>query len=180
MNDWSGPGGTLVDGSVPLSPAAFLARLESLEIPHRSFEHAPVFTVEESKRSRGNLGGAHVKNLFLRNKKGDMWLVTCLEDRRVDLKRLGENLGAGRLSFASPERLMKYLGVVPGAVTTFAVINDSGGAVNVALDRMLLEASHINLHPLTNAMTITIAARDLPRFLEAVGHPPRIIDFDRP
>ncbi len=168
----------LADGSAPLSPAEFLVKLESLGIAHSTFEHAPVFTVEESKRARGNLDGAHVKNLFLRNKKGNMWLVTCLEDRQVDLKSLGERLGAGRFSFASAERLMKYLGVIPGAVTTFAAIHDTTGAVRVALDNALLNASRINLHPLTNAMTTTIRSADLLRFLEAVGHPPEIIQFE--
>lgn len=178
MNDASGIEATLVDGGKPLSPAEFLARLESLEIVHTTFEHEPVFTVEESKRMRGDLDGAHVKNLFLRNKKGVMWLVTCLEDRPVDLKWLAETLGAGRFSFASPERLMKYLGVIPGAVTTFAAINDTTGSVRVALDRALLDAERINLHPLTNAMTTTIASTDLLRFLEAIGHPAQLISFE--
>jgi Ala-tRNA(Pro) deacylase len=168
----------LADGGTPLSPARFLARLEALGITHETFEHAPVSTVVESKRERGSLNGAHVKNLFLRNKKGAMWLVTCLEDRSVDLKWLGETLGAGRFSFASPERLMKYLGVIPGAVTTFAAINDRTGSVRIALDSALLDASRINLHPLTNAMTTTIGAADLLRFLEAVHHPPTLVEFE--
>jgi Ala-tRNA(Pro) deacylase len=171
---------TLADGGTPLSPAGFLAKLESLSITHQTFEHDPVFTVEESKRMRGRLDGAHVKNLFLRNKKGAMWLVTCLEDRSVDLKWLGDTLGAGRFSFASPERLMKYLGVIPGAVTTFAAVNDNTGSVRIALDSALLEASRINLHPLTNAMTTTIEPADLLRFLDAVGHSPTLIEFEGP
>lgn len=178
MTDTSGTGSILSDSSGPLSPAEFLARLESLGIAHKTFEHDPVFTVEESKRMRGDLDGAHVKNLFLRNKKGSMWLVTCHEDRPVDLKWLAETLGAGRFSFASPERLMRYLGVVPGAVTTFAAINDTTGSVKVALDSGLLNASRINLHPLTNAMTTTVTSTDLLRFLDAVGHPPTLIEFE--
>lgn len=178
MNDESEIPAILADGGAPLSPAEFLARLETLGIAHDTFEHAPVFTVEESKQMRGDLDGAHVKNLFLRNKKGAMWLITCLEDRPVDLKWLAGTLGAGRFSFASPQRLMKYLGVIPGAVTTFAAINDTTGSVRVALDRHLLDASRINLHPLTNAMTTTINSSDLVSFLDAVGHPPRIIDFE--
>ena len=85
-----------------------------------------MFTVEEAKRLRGELPGGHTKNLFLRNKKGRMWLVVCLEDREIDLKALGEQLESGRLSFASADRLMTYLGVVPGAVTPFAALNDTG------------------------------------------------------
>ncbi|MDH3411762.1 MAG: prolyl-tRNA synthetase associated domain-containing protein, partial [Gammaproteobacteria bacterium] len=100
------------------------------------------------------------------------------EDRRVDLRWLADTLGAGRFSFASPRRLMKHLGVIPGAVTTFAIVNDSTKSVRVALDSALLEAGRINLHPLTNAMTTTIRSADLLRFLEAVGHPPEMIDFE--
>lgn len=161
-----------------MTPAAFIEYLDSLGIAHRSFEHAPVYTVQESKQMRGKLEGAHVKNLFLRNKKGGMWLVTCLEDRQIDLKRLAERLGAGRFSFGSAERLMRFLGVVPGAVTAFAVINDSGGSVKLALDKDLLESPLINLHPLTNAMTTAISPADLLRFLDSVDHAPEIIDLD--
>jgi Ala-tRNA(Pro) deacylase len=178
MSGGSAAPAMLADGSAPLTPGEFLARLEAIGIGHETFEHAPVFTVEESKRMRGELDGAHVKNLFLRNKKGVMWLVTCLEDRQLDLKSLGEMLDAGRFSFASPERLMKYLGVIPGAVTAFAVINDTTGLVNFALDRALLNATCINLHPLTNTMTTAITPADLRKFLEAVNHPPTLIDFD--
>ena len=180
MNGEGAAPATLADGSAPLTPGEFLARLEAIGIAHETFEHAPVFTVEESKRMRGQLDGAHVKNLFLRNKKGVMWLVTCLEDRQLDLKSLGEMLGAGRFSFASPERLMKYLGVIPGAVTAFAVINDKTGSVKFALDRALLGTTRINLHPLTNAMTTAIAPADLQKFLDAVSHAPTLIDFDAP
>ncbi len=170
-------GGCLIGGTPPATPEDLLARLEALGIAQASVEHPPVFTVVEAKALRGELPGAHIKNLFLRNKKGAMWLVPCLEDRRIDLKDLGERLGAGRLSFGSAERLMHYLGVLPGAVTPFAVINDHGGAVTVALDRALLERDPVNCHPLTNTRTTAIAARDLVRFLEAEGHPPQIIEF---
>ena len=107
----------LADGAPPATPAALFARLEVLGIASRSFEHDPVYTVEEAKALRGELPGAHIKNLFLRNKKGKMWLVTCLEDRQVDLKALGIRLEAGRFSFGSAERLMTNLGVEPGSVT---------------------------------------------------------------
>ena len=170
-------GGRLIDGTPPATPEDLLARLETLGIAQASVEHPPVFTVAEAKALRGELPGAHDKNLFLRNKKGVMWLVTCLEDRRIDLKDLGERLGAGRLSFGSAQRLVHYLGVLPGAVKPFAVVNDHGGAVTVALDRELLDLDPVNCHPLTNTRTTAIAARDLVRFLEAEDHPPQIIDF---
>src|SRR5689334_25118925 len=120
-----------------LTPQQLFARLEALGLAHRSVEHAPVFTVEEAKAHRGELPGGHIKNLFLRNKKEEMWLVVVEEDKRIDLKALGELLGAGKLSFGSPDRLMTYLGVLPGAVTPFAIINDKGGKVKVVLDKDL-------------------------------------------
>src|SRR3954470_22822019 len=99
-----------------LDPQQLFVRLDQLGIAHRTVEHPPVFTVEEAKALRGSLPGGHVKNLFLRNKKGAMWLVVAEEDRAIDLKALGEAIGAGRVSFGSPERLMAHLGVIPGAV----------------------------------------------------------------
>src|SRR5215471_12383782 len=129
-----------------LSPQQLFARLAELGLAHNTVEHAPVFTVEEAKAHRGELPGIHVKNLFLRNKKEQMWLVVALEDRAVDLKRLGEQLGAGRLSFGSPERLRNYLGVEPGSVTPFAVINDTAHAVRLVLDAGLKGGAPINAH----------------------------------
>jgi len=140
-------------------------------------EHRPVFTVAESKGLRAEFPGGHTKNLFLRNKKGRMWLVTCLEDRVIDLKELAERLGAGRFSFASAQRLMHYLGVIPGAVTPFAVINDHGGVVHMVLDAGLLEHDPLNFHPLDNAMTTAVSADGLLRFLEYADHPPQIVEL---
>lgn len=168
--------GTLADGSHPASPEELLARLDELGIEHRTVEHAPVFTVEEAKAARGPLDGAHTKNLFVRDKKGAMWLIVALEDRRVDLKALAGALGHNRFSFGSAERLMKYLGVIPGAVTPLAVINDAGGSVRVALDEGLRDFSPWNFHPLDNARTTAISPEGMLRFLEAVGHAPRWID----
>src|SRR5262252_8405986 len=136
-----------------LSPQQLFDHLAQLGIAQRTVEHPPVFTVEEAKALRGDLPGHHVKNLFLRNKKEEMWLVVALEDRAIDLKRLGEALGAGRLSFGSPERLRRHLGVEPGSVTPFAVINDSAHQVRLVLDRGLEDGGPINAHPLTNTMT---------------------------
>jgi Ala-tRNA(Pro) deacylase len=160
-----------------LSPQQLFARLEELGLAHATVEHAPVFTVEQAKAHRGTLPGHHIKNLFLRNKKEEMWLVVALEDRAIDLKRLGEMLGAGRLSFCSPERLSKYLGVEPGSVTPFAVINDTAHQVTLVLDRELQAEGPINAHPLTNAMTSAISLADLLRFFEATGHTPHWLDF---
>jgi len=160
-----------------LSPQHLFARLDALGLAHRTVEHAPVFTVEQAKQHRGVLPGHHIKNLFLRNKKEAMWLVVALEDREIDLKRLGEALGAGRLSFGSPERLRRHLGVEPGSVTPFALLNDTGHRVTLVLDRGLAEGGPLNAHPLTNTMTTAISFADLSRFFEATGHKPQWLDF---
>ena len=161
----------------PTTPDQLIAHLEALGIRTRTVTHPPVFTVEEAKALRGDLPGAHIKNLFLRNKKGEMWLVVAEESRSIDLKALGERLGAGRLSFGSPERLMTYLGVLPGAVTPFALINDRNGQVKVALDKAILDRDPVNCHPLTNDMTTAITPRDLLAFIESSGHKAMIIDL---
>jgi len=160
-----------------LSPQQLFARLDGLGIAHRTVEHAPVFTVDEAKTHRGTLPGHHIKNLFLRNKKEEMWLVVALEDRAIDLKRLGEVLGAGRLSFGSAERLRRHLGIEPGSVTPLALINDRERLVQLVLDRGLSDGAPVNVHPLVNTMTTAMAPADLLRFFAATGHPPRWLDF---
>jgi Ala-tRNA(Pro) deacylase len=160
-----------------LSPQQLFARLEQLGIAERTVEHPAVFTVEEAKALRGDLPGHHIKNLFLRNKKEEMWLVVALEDRAIDLKRLGETLGAGRLSFGSAERLKRHLAVEPGSVTPLALINDPSRTVRLALDRGLADGGPVNAHPLVNTMTTAMAAADLLRFFAATGHEPRWLDF---
>jgi Ala-tRNA(Pro) deacylase len=160
-----------------LIPQQLFDRLAELGISHHTVEHEPVFTVEQAKEHRGVLPGHHIKNLFLRNKKEEMWLVVALEDRAIDLKRLGEVLGAGRLSFGSPERLRTWLGVEPGSVTPFSVINDTRHKVALVLDRGLERDGPINAHPLTNTMTSALSMADLQRFFAATGHVPRWLDF---
>jgi Ala-tRNA(Pro) deacylase len=169
--------------SLPTSPEQLLARLAQLGIETKTTDHVPVFTVEESQKVSRDMSGGHIKNLFLRNKREEMWLVTVEENRRVDLKKLGETLtgetgGNAKLSFGSADRLMTYLGVIPGAVTPFAVINDKGRKVKMVLDRHLLDCNPINAHPLVNFKTTAIAPLDLLKFLEAEGHAPQFVDFD--
>ncbi len=161
----------------PKTAVELLAKLDALNITHRTFQHEPVFTVEESEKIKLEMPGAHSKNLFLRNKKGKMWLFSTLGNKRIDLKLLGEQLGAGRLSFGSPERLMHNLGVIPGAVTPFATINDTQGAVQMVLDDDFMSYDIVNFHPLDNAMTTALAPNDLLRFLEAVDHPAQLLTF---
>lgn len=161
----------------PATPDDLLDRLAALDIETTTHEHRPVFTVEESRDLRGVLPGAHCKSLFLRNKKGAMWLVVSDEARRLDLKALAEVIGSGRLSFGSPERLMTHLGVEPGSVTPFALINDHGTKVSVVLDADVMAAELANFHPLINNKTTAIRPADLIRFVEDCGHEPRVVDL---
>lgn len=161
-----------------ITPEALLSYLDDLEIAHNTISHPPVFTVEEAKKLRGTLPGANCKSLFLKNKKGDMWLVVVPEDHRVDLEGLAESLGSKRLSFASPERLMGNLGVSPGAVSPLAVVNDLSGDVTVVLSAEILDHDVLNFHPLVNDRTTALAAPDFLRFLRTTGHEPLLLPSD--
>ena len=167
----------LIDGGRPLGSADLFARLDELGVAHQTMDHTPVFTVEEARRLRGRVEGAHSKNLFVRDKKENHWLVSCLSERRVDLKWLASELGTKRLTFCSARRLAGYLGIRRGAVSPFAVLNDVGRVVKVALDAELMDAEPLNFHPLDNSKTTTISKAGLLRFLEAEGHPARVIRF---
>jgi Ala-tRNA(Pro) deacylase len=160
----------------PATPDALFAFLDRLGIAHPTVNHPPLFTVEQSRALRGTIPGGHTKNLFLKDKKGALFLVTALEDAAIELKSLHRRLGAsGRFSFGSAELLREVLGVAPGAVTPFGAINDHDGRVTIVLDAELMAHETINAHPLVNTMTTSMARGDLVRFLEATGHPPRIV-----
>jgi Ala-tRNA(Pro) deacylase len=160
--------------TMPATPADLFAFLDRLGIAHSTVSHPPLFTVEQSRELRGQIPGGHSKNLFLKAKNGALFLVVALEDARIDLKHLHQRLGAGRFSFGSAELMRNVLGVVPGAVTPFAVINDTAQAVSVVLDAAMLRYPVLNYHPLENTRTTAIGRDDLIRFLEATGHKPRI------
>ena len=150
--------------------------LDRLGIAHPTVTHPPLFTVEQSQALRGAIPGGHTKNLFLKDKKGALFLVTALEDAAIELKSLHRRLGAsGRFSFGSADVLLETLGVEPGAVTPFGAINDTAGRVTVVLDAELMRHTTVNAHPLVNTMTTSIGRDDLVRFLESTGHPPRIV-----
>ena len=161
--------------ALPTSPAQLFARLDELGLAHRTITHPPVFTVAEAKRLRRLTQGGHVKNLFLSDKAGGLWLVTLAEDKRVDLKALAGLLGAGKLSFGSPERLRTCLGVYPGSVTALAIINDKQGQVAFVLDQDLLDQTTINVHPLRNDQTTNLRTQDLLAFAEAEHHNPIVM-----
>ena len=165
----------LIDGTRPRGPADLFSRLDELGVPHSTIGHVPVFTVEEARRLRGRIDGAHSKNLFVRDKKEHHWLVSCLAERRIDLKWLALELGTKRLTFCTPRRLAGYLGIRAGAVSPFAVLNDTRGVVRVAIDAELLDREPLNFHPLDNSKTTSISREGLLRFLQAEGHPPKIL-----
>lgn len=163
--------------SEPLTPRALLARLDELGIAASTTEHAPAFSVEDGEAVMGHLPGVHIKNLFLCDAKKVMWLVTMPWNRVVDLKKLPGIIGAARLSFGSADRLMRVLGVAPGSVTPFAVINDTTHQVQVILDAWMMSHEIINAHPLINTMTTSLKSADLMKFFTATGHQPRLVNL---
>jgi 8-oxo-dGTP diphosphatase len=164
---------TLRDPSVPL-----FERLSALGIPSETVAHAPVFTVEHARRHRVCHEGLHLKNLFLRDKKGTMYLVSVREELSIDLGALGRRLGAGKLSFASYERLRNHLGVEPGSVTPLAVLHDTARVVTLVLDAAIPAAERVHCHPLRCDQTTSLRGADLVRFARATGHDPVVVDFD--
>jgi Ala-tRNA(Pro) deacylase len=160
---------------MPASPDDLFALLDRLGIRHATVQHPPLFTVEESQFLRGQIAGGHTKNLFLKDKRGALFLVTALEEAEIDLKSLHRRLGAsGRFSFGSAEQMLATLGVEPGSVTPFGALNDTEARVTVVLDAAMMAHQALNFHPLVNTMTTSIGRDDLVRFLAATGHDARI------
>lgn len=161
---------------MPKSPAELHAYLDGLGISVTTVTHPPLFTVADSQALRGEIPGGHTKNLFLKDKKDNYFLVTVGEEAQVDLKQIHHIIdAASRVSFGKPEALMERLGVVPGAVTAFGLINDDQGLVTFVIDAALLEHDVINAHPLTNEATTSIRADDLLAFARATGHEPHVL-----
>lgn len=155
-----------------------IACLDGMGIVTETVTHPPLFTVEDARAHRDGLDGKHFKNLFLKDRKGGLWLVVCLEDRRVDLNALSRRLGAPRYSFGKPELLAEVLGVTPGAVTPFALINDRDIRVRLVLDVGALGEEPLHFHPLRNDATTRISAADLLAFCRATGHAPLLSEID--
>ncbi len=163
---------------MPATREDLLRFLDSLGIAATTVDHAAVFTVDESQALRGTIAGAHSKNLFLKDKKGALFLVVAEEDAAIDLKHLHTRIGAsGRLSFGQAELLLDKLGVVPGAVTPFGLINDRPPSVRVILDAKLVAAETVNFHPLVNTATTSLTSPDLLAFIRATEHEPEIVDI---
>ena len=160
---------------MPATRSDLLARLAELGIETETLEHEAVFTVEQSSKLERELPGGHTKNLFLKDKKGALFLVVALGSASIDLKTLNKKLGCDRLSFGKPELLMEVLGVLPGAVTPFTLINDKARRVTVVLDADMMRHERLNYHPLENTATTNIARKDFVRFIRACGHEPRVM-----
>ena len=155
-------------------------RLNELDIETQTVEHPALHTVEQSQALRGSIPGGHSKNLFLKCKKGSLWLLVCEEDAPIDLKRMHKRLGSGRLSFGKPDLLMEVLQVTPGSVTPFALMNDSALRVQPVLEAGLMRHDRLNFHPLENTATTTISRADLLRFIDACGHEARVLELTSP
>ncbi len=159
---------------MPATESDLFRRLGELGIETETVRHPPVFTVEEARAHRGAIPGGHCKSLFLKDKSGGLWLVVMLEDDRLNMRSTEKVLGAQRFSFASPELMRAVLGVEPGSVTPFSLVNDTAKEVRVVLQEAMLRHERLNYHPLTNTATTTIATQDLLAFIRAQGHEPII------
>ena len=163
----------------PATPEDLYAFFQRHQIAWRTVEHPPVFRVEEGLEIKAALPGGHTKNLFLKDAKGQLWLVSALGETRIDLKRLPAAIGSARLSFGNEQVLWEALGVRPGSVTLFALVNDPDHRVRLVLDKALLAHDLVNFHPLANTATTAVSRQDLLRFIEALGVDPVVVDFTR-
>lgn len=157
--------------------ADLIAFLDAEGIAHSTLDHPAVFRVGEGEEIKASLPGGHTKNLFLKDAKGQLWLISALGETRIDLKRLHPVIGSARLSFGSPDLMLATLGVTPGSVTAFGLINDTGRRVRFVLDAALAKADPVNFHPLTNTATTAVSQDGFRRFLSALGVTPLIVDF---
>jgi Ala-tRNA(Pro) deacylase len=167
----------LLSAAMAMTPDDLLDHLDSLGLETTTHQHAAVFTVDESKALRSDMPGGHCKSLFLKDKKGQLWLVVALEDRAIDMKELRRRIGAAQLSFGKPELLAEVLAVEPGSVTPFALVNDLDHRVNVILDAEMMTYDPLNYHPLINTATTAIAPADLLAFIAECGHQARVVEL---
>ncbi len=182
MNDDNSASGPVATMPAPATRADLLARLEALGLSHRTVDHPAFFTVEDGRAFKADMPGGHSKNLFLKDKKGALTLAVAHAETRVDLVGLGKAIGSkGRLSFGKPELMTETLGVIPGAVTPFALINPSAKALTTLIvDTALMAADPVWFHPLENTASTAIAPEDLIRFLESCGFTPEIRNLAAP
>ncbi len=166
-----------MDTTPRFNPEKLLGALTEMSVPHKVYEHAAVFTVAEANEVSDKFPGTHTRNLFLRDKKERMFLVTLRHETPIDLKKLSDFLGVSRLSFGSPERLWTYLGVTPGSVTPFAILNDAEKKVKLVLEQGMMQTDIINVHPLINTMTVGISAQGMMQVFENFGVEPLVVDL---
>ncbi len=164
--------------SRPKTPEDLFAFLDGLGIAHSTLRHPAVFRVEEGQEIKAALPGGHTKNLFLKDAKDQLWLISALGETRIDLKSLPKAIGSARLSFGREALLHEALGVRPGSVTLFALINDERRKVRLVLDKALFDHRTVNFHPLTNTATTAVSIQDMMAFLAALGVRPQIVDFE--
>ena len=162
---------------LPTSPESLMAKLEELGIEYTLHHHEAVFTVEESEKLDSEIPGTHCRNLFLRDKKKKNFLVVLQNATEVDMKKLPSVIGSDRLSFGSADRLWQFLGVRPGSVCPFTIINDTEKQVKILLDKSMMETDIVNYHPLLNTMTVSLKPADLIKFIEDCGHEAHIVDL---
>ncbi len=166
--------------SSPATRQQLLDFLQQLDIETKTHDHEAVFTVAESHKIKEDLPGGHTKNLFLKDKKGNIGLVVCLNDTEVDLKSFHKKTDFGRVSFGNADLLWDLLGVKPGSVTPFALINDKNDQkVRLFLDANMLEENLLTYHPLENTATTAISKDDLLKFFSATGHEPTVVKLEK-
>ena len=166
-----------VIGDLPTSPESLMENLKSIGVDFTLHHHEAVFTVEESEKLDSEIPGTHCRNLFLRDKKKKNFLVVLQNGTEVDMKKLPPVIGSDRLSFGSADRLWEYLGVRPGSVCPFAVVNDTDQQVKILLDKSMMETDVVNYHPLLNTMTVSLKPADLVKYIETTGHEAHIVDL---
>ena len=165
---------------MPASRADLFQRFSDLGIAAKTLEHAPVFTVEQAKHVHDDMPGGHCKNLFCKDEKGVLWLIVALEDAVINLKAAPARIGSKRLTFGKPELLLEVLGLEPGSVTPFGLINDKTVRTNVILDEAMMKLSLLNYHPLKNDATTSISSEALITFIQSCGHTPRVVAVSDP
>ncbi|HEY2049015.1 MAG TPA: YbaK/EbsC family protein [Caulobacteraceae bacterium] len=162
-----------------MTRAELFAFFEKHAIAHFTTEHPAVFRVGEGEEMKAEIAGAHSKNLFLKDNRDQLWLVSAEQHTAIDLKRLPSVIGSGRLSFGSPGLMQETLGVTPGSVTALGLANDRDGRIRFVLDAVLAQADQVNFHPLENTATTTLSREGFGAFLAALGVTPMIVDFSR-
>ncbi|OYW82735.1 MAG: DNA-binding protein [Asticcacaulis sp. 32-58-5] len=164
---------------MPHTQDSLLKTLSDLGLKTETLEHEAVFKVGEGDDIKAGLRGAHTKNLFLKDDKGKLWLISAEQSTHINLKALPKHIGSGRLSFGSEDRLCDALGVRPGSVTALALINDPDQRVKFILDKHLAEAEFVNFHPLVNTATTTLSQADFRAFIDHLGRDLKVFDFDQ-